>query len=132
MAHRYGITLTPLGNAGGKALQSATYCVAVVALGTVPALLSVVEQQCVHTNVMRYILWELIHFLLKLVRCWHLVSSENSQLSFSSLLSPSPFFPLLLYVPGLHAALWADYSSDVLITVNEGLKQGNSCLILGY
>lgn len=41
-------------------------------------------------------------------------------------------FALLRHVPGLHTTLWTDYSSTGLITVNEGLKQGNSRLLLRY
>lgn len=46
-------------------LQSTTYCGTAVALGIVPTELSVAEQQCVYTDVTRYILWEWINFLLK-------------------------------------------------------------------
>lgn len=100
---------------------------AVVELGIVPTELSAVEQQYVTW----YILREWIHFLLKPAClmasgiCW-----EFSAVFF--LLFSLHLFPLLLYVPGLHTTLWTDYSSSGLITVNEGPKQGNSCLIPAY
>lgn len=67
--------------------------VQVVKFHVVPTEL-VVEELQEHTDAMWYIHGEFINFLLKLVRCWHVALSENSQLSFSSL-------SLLLHVPGL-------------------------------
>lgn len=66
---------------------------------------------------------ERIHFLVKpstFVGIWRRLRIFSC-LFFFFTLHP---FPLLLHVPGLYTALWSDYSSSGLITVNEGLRTG--------
>lgn len=69
---------------------------------------------------------ERIHFLVKpstFVGIWRRLRIFSC-LFFSFFFFTLHPFPLLLHVPGLYTALWSDYSSSGLITVNEGLRTG--------
>lgn len=83
-------------------------------------------------HVRRYVLGERIHFLVKpstFAGIWRRlrIFSCLSYFFFLPLFTLRPC-PLLHHVPGLYTALWSDYSSSGLITVNEGLRTGLSQL----